>query len=69
MKEATPTEATRRARRAVEGESDCVLGRHGRRGWSQGGRMLGRDARRQGRKTAGGRCIYIYINVYTCIYT
>ena len=26
------------------GESDCVLDRHGRRGWSQGGRMHGRDA-------------------------
>ena len=25
-------------------ESDCVLDHHGRRGWSPGGRMPGRDA-------------------------
>ena len=29
------------------GESDCVLDRHGRRGWSPGGRMPGRDAHGQ----------------------
>jgi len=44
MKEATSAQATRRARRAVERESDCVLDRHGRKGWSQEGRMLGCDA-------------------------
>ena len=32
-------------------ESDCVLDRHGRRGWSPGGRMPGRDAHGQGRRT------------------
>jgi len=34
IKEATPTSATRKVRRAVERESDCVADRHGRRGWS-----------------------------------
>ena len=37
------------------GESATVLDRHGRRGWRQGGRMPGRDAHGQGRRTPGGR--------------
>ena len=36
-------------------ESDCVLDCHGGRGWSPGGRMPGRDAHGQGRRTPGGR--------------
>jgi len=54
IQEATPTSATRKARRAVERESDCVLDRHGRRGRSQGDRMPGRDAHGQDRRIPGG---------------
>jgi len=57
-----------------------VLDRHGRRGWSQGARMPGRDAHGQGRKTPG--LFYIYtltkayirldahtqLNIHMCIY-
>ena len=32
-----------------------MLDRHGRRGWSPGGRIPGRDAHGQGRRTPGGR--------------
>ena len=41
-------------------ESDCVLDRHGHRGWSPGDRMSGRDAHGQGRRTPGGRHVYSF---------
>ena len=59
-----------------------MLGRHGRRGWSQEGRRLGRDAHGQGRRAGGGRVnpekqlrigaledIYTYTHTHTHTHT